>query len=48
MLEPKSPTLCQDDGRAGITAPLGSRITPFTEAVETWALAEPAGAGEEH
>ena len=23
----------------GITAPLGSRITPFTEAVETWALA---------
>src|ERR1700733_8300266 len=26
----------------GITAPLGSRTTPFTEAVDTWALAEPA------
>jgi hypothetical protein len=25
-----------------ITAPLGSRMTPFTEAVETWAPAEPA------
>src|SRR5271170_6586638 len=26
----------------GITAPVGSRITPLIDAVETWALAEPA------
>src|ERR1700728_583829 len=35
-------TLCSTMAAPEITDPLGSRITPFTEAVETWALAEPA------
>src|SRR5579863_640583 len=32
--------LCSTIVAPGIAAPLGSRITPFTEAVETWAPAE--------